>query len=152
VDSVAAVETRSDAAKDVSPAQTVDTPLIAPEQPAAVATASPAQSDAAATPSTDSASNAAASASNAVPDEPIKTAMLHQDTPEPVAELPPPVSIEGPIPLPRSRAVALAKGQPQPVAQRRNIAARVVRPRPVRRAIPAAAAPAQAPTGLFPFQ
>jgi hypothetical protein len=88
----------------------------------------------------------------ATTDAPIKTAMLDQQTPEPAAALPPPVSIEGPIPLPRSRAMALARIHPQhPVVKQRKVATRTIRPRPVRRVAPAPAQ-APAPSGLFPFQ
>ncbi|OJY12072.1 MAG: hypothetical protein BGP05_01590 [Rhizobiales bacterium 62-47] len=145
-ESVVAVEPRAEIAKEPSPAQPAETPIVANERTTPAAAPSPTEADAAA------ATLPASSTPDVPVDAPIRTAMLNQETPEPVAELPPPVSIEGPIPLPRSRAIALAKDQPRLVAQRRKVAARVVRPRPVRRATPAAAAPAQAPNGLFPLQ
>lgn len=128
----------------------VETPPSAkPEQPALSSAATPEPPKPAET--VTSASSTTPSA-DAATDAPIKTAMLDQQVPEPAAALPPPVGIEGPIPLPRSRAMALARIHPQhPVVKQRKVVARTVRPRPIRRAAPAPAQ-APAPSGLFPFQ
>jgi hypothetical protein len=90
---------------------------------------------------------------NAASEAPFQTAMLDQNGPAMAAMTPPlaPVAIEGPIPLPRSRAWALARSQPpKPAAKQRKLVTRTVRPQAARPAV-AAPAPRQAPSGLFPF-
>jgi len=128
----------------------VETPPSAkPEQPAIASAAIPEPPKPV---ETVTAAPSTAPTAAATTDAPIRTAMLDQQMPEPAAALPPPVSIEGPIPLPRSRAMALARIHPQhPVVKQRKVATRTIRPRPVRRVAPAPAQ-APAPSGLFPFQ
>ena len=90
--------------------------------------------------------------SAAASEAPIQTAMLNQDDSAMAAVTPlAPVAIEGPIPLPRSRAWALARSQPpKPAAKQRKLVTRTVRPQAAHPAV-AAPAPRQAPSGLFPF-
>ncbi|HEY4204225.1 MAG TPA: hypothetical protein VGM35_04335, partial [Xanthobacteraceae bacterium] len=88
-----------------------------------------------------------------VPTAPVKTAMLDHAPSEPAA-LPPPVAIQGPIPLPRSRALALARGRQHHVAvnKRSKVATRAVRPRVSRQPVRPVAPQAPIQNSLFPFE
>ena len=100
-------------------------------------------------------SEAAAPAPADTPAVPTQTAMLANEQPAGASELPPPVVIEGPVPLPPSRAWALAQGKAHAsTAKPKRVVARQQRTRPVPRMQRPATAPAAAPIPnglLFPF-
>lgn len=140
-----------------APATVVEAPAPAAPAPApepVIAAAAPAANEPApaiAAPSNEPAITAAAPAqASAASEVPIQTAMLDQGGPAMETATPlAPVAIEGPIPLPRSRAWALARSQPtKPATKQRKLVSRTAHPQAARAPV-AAPAPARPPSGFL---
>lgn len=130
---------------------------VAPAQAEAAAATGPAEepAQAAATPALGPPPSSDASPSADAPPvtTAVTTAALEQPAPESEA-LPPPVVLEGPVPVPKSRAAALAHPTPRPAhSRKRRIVKRTGHRRVARRAAPATIQQQQQQMpSLFPFR